>query len=154
MKRILVSVTGEVQASAQTVYTILADYQQHHPRILPGSYFTNLVVEAGGLGAGTVFQAQMNVFGSKRTFRMRVAEPEPGRVLSETDLDTGLITTFTVAPIAAERCTVTIATEWQACAGFGGWVQRLTMPSFMRRIYRAELQQLDEYAQAQGSSSM
>ena len=78
MKRILVSVTGEVQASAQTVYTILADYQQHHPRILPGSYFTNLVVEAGGLGAGTVFQAQMNVFGSKRTFRMRVAEPEPG----------------------------------------------------------------------------
>ena len=148
-KRITAAVTSEIQASAATVYTILADYRQHHPRILPSAYFTSLTVEEGGVGAGTIFRAEMNVFGSKRTLRMRVAEPEPGRVLSETDLDTGLLTTFTVTPVAAARCTVTIATAWQTPAGFSGWWQGLTMPAFMRRIYHAELRQLDEYAQAQ-----
>ena len=148
-KRITVTVTGEVQAPAEKVYAILADYRQHHPHILPGAYFTSLTVEAGGVGAGTIFRAEMNVFGSKRAFRMRVAEPEPGRVLSETDLDTGLLTTFTVTPVDADRCTVTIATQWQPPAGFSGWLEGLTMPGFMRRIYHAELRQLDEYAQTQ-----
>lgn len=148
-KHIAVAVAGEVQAPAEKVYAILADYRQHHPRILPSDYFTSLVVEEGGVGAGTVFQAEMNIFGSKRAFQMRVAEPEPGRVLSETDLDSGLLTTFTVTPLDTARCAVTIATEWQAPDGFGGWLQGLTMPAFMRRIYHAELRQLDDYAQAQ-----
>ncbi len=149
-KRITVAVTGEVQAPAEKVYAILADYRQHHPHILPGAYFTDLTVEEGGLGAGTIFQAEMNVFGSRRTFRMCVAEPEPGRVLTETDLETDLLTTFTVTPVEANHCRVTIATEWQQPPGFGGWLQGLTMPAFMRRIYQAELHQLDEYARAQG----
>ncbi len=148
-KRITVTVTDEVQAPAEKVYAILADYRQHHPRILPGAYFTSLTVEEGGVGAGTIFRAEMNVFGSKRALRMRVAEPEPGRALSETDLDTGLLTTFTVTPVDADHCTVTIATQWQPPAGFSGWLEGLTMPGFMRRIYHAELRQLDEYAQTQ-----
>lgn len=148
-KRLAVAVTGAVQSPTETIYVILVDYRQHHPRILPSDYFTSLVVEEGGVGAGTIFRAEMNVWGSKRTFRMCVAEPEPGRVLSETDLDSGLLTTFTVTPLDAARCAVTIATEWQAPDGFGGWLQGLTMPAFMRRIYRAELRQLDNYAQAQ-----
>lgn len=149
-KRNTVAVTSEVQAPAEKVYAILSDYRRHHPRILPNAYFTNLTVEEGGVGAGTIFQAEMNVFGSRRAFRMRVAEPEPGRVLTEADLDTDLLTTFTVTPVAANRCSVTIATEWQQPRGLGGWLQGLTMPAFMRRIYQAELRQLDEYAQAQG----
>jgi len=146
-KQLMAEATGEIQAPAEKVYAILADYRQHHPHVLPAAYFTALVVEEGGVGAGTVFRAEMNVYGSKRAFRMRVAEPKPGRVLSETDLATGLLTTFAVTSADANRCTVTITTIWQAAPGLAGWLQGVTLPAFMRRIYHAELRQLDVYAQ-------
>lgn len=144
-----VSVTDEIHAPAKEVYAILADYHNHHPRILPGNFFTHLEVEEGGIGAGTIVQAEMKVFGRKQRFRMRVTEPEPGRMLSETDLDTGLVTTFTVTPVDAERCTVNFTTTWQARPGIQGWLEGLTMPSFLRNVYREELQKLDRYAQAE-----
>jgi hypothetical protein len=149
MKRIEVEVTGEVHAPAEAVYAILADYREHHPRILPAAYFSSLTVEEGGIGAGTIFCAEMNVFGSKSTLRMHVDAPEPGHVLTETTLDGALVTTFTVTPGKdTQRCTVTIATTQQAPDGFSGWLQGLTLPWVMRRIYREELAQLDRYAQA------
>lgn len=148
MKQIEAEVTGEVNAPAPAVYAILADYRQHHPRILPAAYFTSLTVEEGGMGAGTIFRAEMNVFGSKSTLHMCVDTPEPGRVLTETTLDGALVTTFTVTPGEdARRCTVTIATSQHAPGGFSGWLQGLMLPWVMRRIYREELAQLDRYAQ-------
>jgi len=146
MSVIKVAVAAMINAPADEVYAIIADYQNHHPHILPQAHFAGLEVEEGGHGAGTIFKAAILVMGQKQSFRMRVTEPEPGRVIAETDLDTELVTTFTVEPRGDEQSDVTIATTFEPKPGLRGLLERLTAPMFLRRIYRAELRQLDEYA--------
>jgi len=92
------SVSKSINSPPQFVYSILADYNHSHPKILPKPPFVSLVVEHGGIGAGTIARVQMKVMGKLQTFRTIVTEPEPGRVLVETN-DTGYVTTFTVEPI-------------------------------------------------------
>lgn len=144
--RVEVAVTGQIGSSAQTAYRILSEYRQHHPQILPAGTFKGLTVEEGGQGEGTLILVELEAFGSKRTRRMRIDEPQPGRVLRETDLDDGTVTTFTVEPDSETRCSVTIETVWQPASGIGAIVDRAITPLFMRRLYRQELQNLDEYA--------
>ena len=84
-----------IHASPQDLYAIIADYQQGHPQILPKPPFVSLVVEQGGKGAGTVIRVQMRVLGQTQAFRAVVTEPEPGRILVETN-DNGYVTTFSV----------------------------------------------------------
>lgn len=146
MTHLYASETHTINAAAAQVYGILADYRNHHPHILPVQYFTRLTVLEGGQGAGTRFQATLRVMGKENDFRMRVSEPQPGQVLVETDLDKDLITTFTVLPKGASRSEVTIATRWAGKRGLSGLVERLTVPSLLRRIYRQELRQLETYA--------
>ncbi|GAB4198360.1 MAG: SRPBCC family protein [Roseiflexaceae bacterium] len=135
-----------IDAPPATVYAILADYRDAHPQILPRQFFTGLEVEAGGQGAGTIFRTAVRVLGRETRFRMEVSEPQPGRVLSETDLATGLTTTFTVTPAAQGRqCEVEIATVWEGSAGLAGLLERLTTPLIMRRIYQAQLALLASY---------
>lgn len=146
MSQVNLAVSGNINAPANEVYAIIADYQNHHPRILPPAYFAGLEVEEGGYGAGTVFKAAMLVLGQKQSFRMRVSEPEPGHVIAENDLDTDLVTTFTIEPRGDAQSELTIATTFEAKPGLRGLLERLTAPMFLRRAYRAELQQLDAYA--------
>jgi len=87
-----------VDASPAAVYQVLADYGTHHPRIMPASLFSDLEVASGGVGAGTVFHITLRTMGRRQRLHMQVAEPEPGQVLTETNLDTGVVTEFGVAP--------------------------------------------------------
>ena len=144
MKKIQVDVSCVVLASAPIVYQILADYTLH-PRILP-SYFTGLDILEGGIGAGTRIKVFMNFMGAKRTLEMMVTEPYPGLILAETDVHTGLVTTFTVRPLHETCCDVTIATCWEQKPGLGGWLDRWTTPPVMRHIYRNELAILADFA--------
>lgn len=147
MSQVNVSVAATINAPASKVYPILADYRNHHPHILPKAYFTGLEVEEGGIGEGTVFQAGLKMMGQEQSFRMRVTEPEPGRVLAETDLETGLVTKFIVEPQGKNQSEVTFATTFQPRPGLKGWLERLIVPGYLRRVYRVELQQLDDYVQ-------
>ena len=146
MAQLFASETYRFNAAAAKVYSILADYRNHHPHILPRNYFTGLKVLEGGRGAGTRFQATMRVLGKETDFRMLVTEPQPGRMLAETDMDNDLITTFTVRPKGENRTEVEIATRWTRKRGLAGQMERLFVPSLLRRIYRQELRQLEEYA--------
>lgn len=85
MTQIHAQAAAAMDAPAEIVYNILADYQVGHPAILPEPYFTGLSVEQGGRGAGTVIITRMKVMGAERTFRMAVTEPQPGCVLVESD---------------------------------------------------------------------
>ncbi len=135
-----------LDARPEDIYTILVDYRNEHARILPPQYFTHLTVEEGGAGAGTVFRTQVRVMGQTRDFHMAVSEPELGRVLRETDLDTGLATTFTLTPVDnGQRTRLEIRSEWQNKGGLSGWLDSLTTPSVMRRIYRSQFQQMAQY---------
>jgi hypothetical protein len=146
MSTIHAEATAVIDAAPERVYAVLADYRNHHPNILPQPYFTGLRVEAGGVGAGTVAVADMDVYGTKRTFRLTVTEPQPGRVLAESDDAAGLVTTFTVEPLeGGAKSRVTIASAARPSPGLGGWIERLVNPAITSRIYRAELQQLNRY---------
>jgi hypothetical protein len=138
-----------MDAPAEIVYNILADYQVGHPAILPEPYFRGLSVEQGGRGAGTVIITRKKVMEAERTFRMAVTEPQPGRVLVESDGTT--TTTFTVEPLGKGTCRVTIATDTQPSPGLQGWIERLFSPPFLHRVYRQELENLAEYAQRPNS---
>ena len=135
-----------IEARPEKVYAILADYRVSHPAILPKPYFTDLTVEQGGQGAGTVARAQMKVMGTKMTYHLIVSEPQPGRVLMEVDAAAGVTTTFTVDPFnGGQHSRVTIATDAATGPGLMGWLERLFNPLVMRRIYQKELKQLADY---------
>jgi uncharacterized protein YndB with AHSA1/START domain len=145
MTKVSAQATALIPAAPERIYAILRDYENHHPRILPVKYFVEFHLEEGGQGAGTVFRGKTRAMGQERPFHMRVSEPEPGRRLVETDVDTGLETTFTVAPEAGGS-RVTIGSVWQPAGGFAGWLERQLTPGVMRKIYLAELEKLAKYA--------
>lgn len=135
-----------IDAQPEAVYSVLADYSTHHPRIMPPSMFSDLDVERGGIGAGTVFHITMRLAGRKKRLHVRVAEPEPGRVLTETDLDTGIVTEFTVAPVSGTLSTLArMSSEWETARGLKGLVDRTATPLLMSWIFAKELRQLGRY---------
>jgi hypothetical protein len=145
--KILVTAERTVDAPADTVYRYIADYREHHPRFLPPA-FSDFRVESGGVGTGTVTRFRVTAGGRSRDYRMTVAEPEAGRVLTESDTDSSLVTTWKVSP-AGEKSTVQISTSWNGAGGVGGFFERMFAPRAMRSIYSDELNRLDAYAREQ-----
>jgi hypothetical protein len=149
MGTIAVAQEGAVGASADLTYRLIAD-DAHHVKFLPDCFSDFETVE-GGVGAGTVHRFKVAAGGRVRDYLMRVDEPQPGRVITETDQNSSLVTTFTVTP-AGEACTVKIETTWTGAGGVGGFFERTFAPKAMRKIYADELGRLDEYARAQAAA--
>ena len=85
----------------------------------------------------------MQIPGRLRTFRAAVTEPEPGRVLVETDLDMGAITTFTVEPgDSGRRSCVTVTTDTKARGGVLEAIESWLTKRLLHPIYIKELKQL------------
>jgi hypothetical protein len=145
-----VSAERPVGAPANEVYRYLADMREHHPRFLPPA-FSGFKVESGGVGAGTVIRYTLTAGGRTRSYRAAVAEPEPGRVLTESDTTSSAVTTFTVTPDGTTS-RVRIATSWQGAGGIGGFFERLFAPRVLRSLYADELQRLDAYARERRAS--
>lgn len=137
-----------IDAPPAEVYAIFADYRNSHPKILPKPYFGDVTVEQGGQGAGTVFRTSIKVMGTTIDYHMMVTEPQPGRVLVETDAKQGTTTTFTIEPVeGGKKSRVTISTDWTPSSGVMGWLEKLATPGLMRKIYEAELKLVQEYVQ-------
>lgn len=143
MAEIRAAAEGGVGAPAEEVYRYLADYREHHHRFLPTG-FSDYRVEAGGVGAGTVVRFRVVLGGRGRDVLARVEEPAPGRVLSETDAETGATTTFTVIPDGGGS-RVRIETAWRS-PGLRGLVERIVGPRLLAPLYADELARLDRYA--------
>jgi len=84
-----------------------------------------------------------------RQYQMSVEEPEPGHVLSESDMASSIVTVFTVTPSGTGRSSVRIDSSWDGAKGIGGFFERLFAPRALRRIYRDELERLNAYARDQ-----
>jgi len=121
--KIVVAADGTVDAPAETVYGYIADMREHHPHFLPPA-FSDYHVESGGIGAGTVTRFTVRAGGRTREYRTKVAEPDPGRVLTESDLLSSMVTTFTVAP-RGEASVVEISSAWDGAGGVGGFFERM-----------------------------
>ncbi len=148
MPVIRVTADSRVDAPAATAYGILADYRAGHPSILPPT-FRNLVVESGGVGAGTRIRFEMRMAWKTRKLRAVITEPDPGRVLVETDLDSGAVTTFTVTPIDSGSCQVHINTEWTA-GRLKALIERPLARRLIEPLYREELQNLQRVVTGKG----
>lgn len=134
MKTQIASASRVISAPAEQIYRIIADYREGHPRILPKEYFPSLNVEQGGIGAGTMISFSMRLLGQIQHFRSLISEPEPGRVLVETDIQSQMATIFRVTPIE-EASRVTISTELKG----RGWLVGVIARPLLENIYRQEL---------------
>ena len=90
----------------------------------------------------------MKIGGRLRTLRAAITEPDPGRVLVESDLDGGGVTTFTVTPLGEAVCQVHIVTEWTS-GGLRGWVESFLAPRMLEPLFREELEILQRVATGQ-----
>jgi uncharacterized membrane protein len=147
MGKIVVSAERVIDAPADVVYRYVADMRDHHPRFLP-SAFSDFRVESGGVGAGTITRFTVTAGGRAREYRMRVEEPAPGQVLTESDTGSSLVTTTTVSPRDGASL-VRISTTWDGAGGIGGFFERMFAPRAMRAIYTDELERLNAYAREQ-----
>ena len=136
-----------IDAPAPHIYRLISDFRQHHPNFLPPQ-FSDFVIETGGVGAGTVHRFRLTLAGRTTENRVRVGEPQPGRMLIESDGSRRMLTTFTVDPVPYGRTRVRIHTRWYT-DGFAGLVERLLAPRLLCRVYREELELLDRYARGQ-----
>ena len=143
MAKHTVTASALIPAPPQNVYQLIADYRNGHPRILPKPYFLALHVEKGGYGEGTIINYQMKVMGRVLSFHAVIAEPTPGHVLVETELNTGAVTTFMVEPPSDNRQSfVTITTTTEGPDGISGKIQGWLTTRLLRPIYVKELAQL------------
>jgi uncharacterized protein YndB with AHSA1/START domain len=133
-----------IPAPAAAVYSLLADYRDGHPRILPPD-FSDLTVLRGGTGAGTEIRFALKLAGRRQVVEARVEEPEPGRVLSESYPDKGAVTRFTVDP-AGDQSQVRIETSWESSRGLAGLIERLIAPRMFRKLYAEELDLIERWA--------
>jgi Polyketide cyclase / dehydrase and lipid transport len=150
----IVRASARIDAPPARVYGIIADYRNGHPHILP-KQFRNLVVEAGGVGSGTIISFEVRAFGMTRRLRATITEPQPGRVLVETNLAPDpSVTTFTVEPADNGRASdVTIETRLGAKSGILGSIERVMSSRFLRSLYREELALLAAKARSEHRSS-
>jgi hypothetical protein len=93
----------------------------------------------------------MTAGGRTREYRMKIAEPEPGRVLTESDMNSTAVTTFTVSAQGGASL-VRISTAWDGAGGIGGLLERMFAPRVLRAIYADELKRLDAYAREHRSA--
>lgn len=136
------SVAADIDAPPHVLYAIIADYRTRHPRILPRPPFESLTVERGGTGAGTVIRVGIRLLGRLQSYRATVTEPEPGRVLVETN-ENGYATSFTVDPRAGgTSAKVTIATRLSGRGGIVGALERHFVTWLLRPVYARELESL------------
>jgi len=132
-----------IDAPASSVLAVLRDFDGHHRKILPAA-FSNLVVEEGGHGAGTVISFDITLGGRTESARARVEEPGPG-VIEEHLIGREMVTTFTVRQ-AGSAARTRIDTRWQPARGLAGLMERLFAPRMLRQIYRDELANLNDVA--------
>ena len=146
MKSQVPTATKDIQTPAEILYNIIADYRRMHWLILPKRYFLSLEVEQGGFGAGTIVNFAMRILGQTRSFHSLITEPEPGRLLVETDIKSGIATSFHIVPIEKEGQTrVTISTELKGRNFLEAWIAKM----ILQKIYRLELELLAQVAEEQ-----
>jgi hypothetical protein len=138
-----------IDAPAARVYGIIADYRTGHPRIVPRE-FSDLTVEEGGVGAGTVIRFCFTTMGQTHAFRAVVTEPEPGRVLVEENVPPSPSpsgTVFTVEPVNDGRTHVTIDTTLTTRRrGIAGRIEGFLSQRILRSVYERELRLLRDVA--------
>ncbi len=153
MSHIHVQTEQVIAAKPEEVWAFLTDYRNKRPQILTNN-FLNYTVEKKGNGAGTIISYRLHAARRERLYRMLVAEPSKGRVLTESDEGSSLVTTWTLFPRANNQQTrVQLSTDWEGGKGVGGFFERTFAPMGLRRIYKEMLGKLAAITAGKGSTA-
>ena len=146
MAQVKASAQRAIAASADTVRAALADYRGTRPRLLT-EQFSEYEVREGGTGAGTVVRWKLAAT-SKRVRDCLISVAEDNGTLVESDQNSSMVTTWTVAPDGEAASTVSVETTWNGAGGIGGFFERIFAPGGLRRIYDGVLANLDNAVRA------
>ena len=138
---------GQVSASSSillnaepaAVLEAIADYRTVRPKILSPSYSEYAVLE-GGQGRGTVATWKLQATKS-RVRQIRADIDVAGHTVIEKDVNSSLITRWTVAP-AGPGSSVTVKTTWTGGDGVKGFFEKTFAPLGLRRIQDEVLENL------------
>jgi hypothetical protein len=140
-----VAVSAVISAPPRACYDTIADYRVGHPKIVPPRWFGPIVVDDGGVGAGTRIHFTMTVLGQTRELHGEITEPVPGRVLVESYPETGMVTTFTVVEAHGGAARVTIETRIPRGRGLRAAAERAVTRRVLPGVFVAELGRLAEH---------
>ena len=142
MSHIHVKSEQVVDAPPEEVYAALKDYKHKRPKILTPN-FLGYQVKRGGVGSGTEVDYRLKAAGRERPYHMQVNETIKGKVLTERDSNSSLITRWTLLPVKGGKKTqVSLSSEWEGSRGVGGFFERAFAPMGLRRIYGSMLDTL------------
>lgn len=131
-----------IDARPEKVFSILSDYKEQRPKLLTPN-FVNYTVEKGGKGSGTIISYLLRAANRERTYRMRVEELVRGSVLTESDTNSSLITTWSLLPVnGGSKTRVRVTSEWDGASGVKGFFERTFAPLGLKRIYGSMLDAL------------
>jgi hypothetical protein len=131
-----------VDARPEEVYDTLKDYKHKRPKILTPN-FLGYQVKRGGVGNGTEVDYLLKAAGRERPYHMQVDETVKGKVLTERDTNSSLITRWTLLPVKGGKKTqVSLSSEWEGASGIRGFFERAFAPMGLRRIYGSMLSML------------
>ncbi|MQY05850.1 SRPBCC family protein [Actinomadura macrotermitis] len=140
MGQVTATTQATVEASPEKVIAALADYTGTRPRMLT-EHFSEYEVREGGQGAGTVVHWKLAATSKRvRDCLLTVTAPGPD-TLVESDANSSMVTTWTVAP-AGSGSQVTVRTTWNGASGVGGFFERTFAPRGLARIYDEQLTKL------------
>lgn len=129
-------------ASPERVFEALADYAVTRPKLLPAQY-SEYEVRAGGTGAGTQVHWRLQAT-EKRVRDCLFTVTEPGGLkLVETDANSSMVITWTVAA-EGTGSKVTVEASWKGAGGIGGFFERTFAPKGLNRIHGQVLAALAE----------
>lgn len=150
MAQVTATAERTIDAPAEKVRALVADYRQVRPKILTEQFRDYEVVE-GGQGAGTVARWTLQATSKRvRNVAATVTAPQED-TLVETDANSSMVTTWRVRDVG-QRSVVRIETTWQGAGGIGGFFEKLFAPTGLKRIYDGMLANLDEQVRQQSQS--
>ena len=148
MAQVKANAQRSIAASADTVRAALADYTATRQKLLTEN-FSEYEVREGGTGAGTTVHWKLAAT-SKRMRDCLIAVTESDGALVESDQNSSMVTTWTVAPAGDAASTVSVETTWNGAGGIGGFFERTFAPAGLKRIYDAMLTNLNNVVRGIG----
>ncbi len=136
MAQVTASQTVDIDAAPDAVLAALSDYATVRPAILPANY-RDYAVLSGGTGAGTVAHWILQAT-EKRSRDVHATVSVDASTITETDANSSMVTTYTVAP-SGSGSQVTTTTTWQGAGGIGGFFEKTFAPKGLGRIQAALL---------------
>lgn len=140
-----IRVSKVINAPRQAIYTVIADYRVGHNAIVPRPFFSDIVVEEGGYGDGSLISFEITVGGQTVPYRQRVSELENGRIIQEANVDNDGITQFILDPVGDNKTEVTIYIQMEKPTGMFAFMERWITIAFSKWLFNKELNNLAEY---------